>query len=296
MNVPVAALTFACVVGFAISIPIGPMSTFCIRATVARGQRAGLAAGAGVAFVDALYGALGIIGSTLPDRFLGDHRVAVHVLAALVLGAFGFLMLRAREDSPAIAERGIEQAVVYLSASFRRRGLAPRRRDPGAVPIFARALRGGPGSEPSRRPGMSRLAPCRVSRRMMIWSVAAHAVVVESWAARRLRRSLRIVNIVVAAMLLVTATVSLADDPWLTQGFRRRVAKTARRVNLGGIAQLVEHHAGSVRGQEFESLLALHHGNICEEAGSDIVAAVLMDAHGHFALRRLARARLFISL
>ena len=87
-----------------------------------------------MAFVDALYGALGIIGSTLPDRFLGDHRVAVHVLAALVLGAFGFLMLRAREDSPAIAERGMSGR--DLSASFAGAALlsAP---NPGAVPIFA---------------------------------------------------------------------------------------------------------------------------------------------------------------
>ena len=65
----------------------------------------------------------------------------------------------------------------------------------------------------------------------------------------------------------------------------------AARYQSGGIAQLVEHHAGSVSGSGVRvSLLStIARNRICEEAGSDIVAAgAQLDAHGHFALRRLA--------
>ena len=60
--------------GFAIAIPIGPVSLLCVQRTLALGRIAGLATGAGVALADAVYsvlaaGILGYIGSqALADR------------------------------------------------------------------------------------------------------------------------------------------------------------------------------------------------------------------------------------
>ena len=60
--------------GFAIAIPIGPVSLLCVQRTLALGRIAGLATGAGVALADAAYsvlaaGILGYFGSqALADR------------------------------------------------------------------------------------------------------------------------------------------------------------------------------------------------------------------------------------
>ena len=60
--------------GFAIAIPIGPVSLLCVQRTLALGRIAGLATGAGVALADATYsvlaaGILGYFGSqALVDR------------------------------------------------------------------------------------------------------------------------------------------------------------------------------------------------------------------------------------
>lgn len=69
-------------VGFSIAAPVGPIGLLTIQRTLERGMRAGLATGLGAATADALYGALGALGT----RFLIDALVGARTWLALVGG------------------------------------------------------------------------------------------------------------------------------------------------------------------------------------------------------------------
>ena len=79
--------------GFAIAIPIGPVSLLCVQRTLALGRIAGLATGAGVALADAAYSVLaaGILG------FIGSQALAdrpwLNWAAGIVLIALGVTIL-----------------------------------------------------------------------------------------------------------------------------------------------------------------------------------------------------------
>jgi putative LysE/RhtB family amino acid efflux pump len=70
--------------GFLVALQLGPMSLLLIRCTLRDGVRVGLAIGAGVAVIDALYAALGAAGAA-PLLTVGPLR--------LVLGAVGTAVL-----------------------------------------------------------------------------------------------------------------------------------------------------------------------------------------------------------
>jgi putative LysE/RhtB family amino acid efflux pump len=99
--------------GFAVALQLGPMSLFLIRSTLRAGWRVGLAAGAGIAAVDALYAACGIAG-TAPLLSLASVRTVLGLAGAALL-----LWLGARTLHSAFALRsGLEGA--RESASSRR--------------------------------------------------------------------------------------------------------------------------------------------------------------------------------
>ena len=70
--------------GFAVALQLGPMSLFLIRSTLRAGWRAGLAAGAGIAVVDALYAACGVAGAA-PLLSLASARTALGLAGAALL-------------------------------------------------------------------------------------------------------------------------------------------------------------------------------------------------------------------
>lgn len=69
-------------VGFSIAAPVGPIGLLTIQRTLERGVRVGLATGLGAATADALYGALGALGT----RFLIDALVGARTTLALLGG------------------------------------------------------------------------------------------------------------------------------------------------------------------------------------------------------------------
>lgn len=91
----VNSYAWALVVGILISMPVGPVATLCIRQTLAHGMSAGFAAAMGAAIPDALYGALGVVGSRVPVEMFAAHRTAVHVAAGFVLLSYGVYVFRA---------------------------------------------------------------------------------------------------------------------------------------------------------------------------------------------------------
>ena len=87
--------------GLAIAAPVGPMSLLCMRRTLGRGWRAGLATGAGIAVGDGIYAAIAALGLTAVSGVLLAHPRALHLVAGMCLVGLG---LRGLLTRPATAE------------------------------------------------------------------------------------------------------------------------------------------------------------------------------------------------
>src|SRR4029453_7739559 len=74
--------------GFFVALQLGPMSLFLVRSTLRVGWHVGLAIGAGIAGVDALYAASGAAGAA-PFLTVEPVRVALGVTGAAVLIVLG---------------------------------------------------------------------------------------------------------------------------------------------------------------------------------------------------------------
>jgi putative LysE/RhtB family amino acid efflux pump len=74
--------------GFVVAMQLGPMSLFLVRSTLRSGWRVGLAIGAGIAVIDALYAAAGAAGAA-PLLAIEPLRIAFTLLGAAVLLALG---------------------------------------------------------------------------------------------------------------------------------------------------------------------------------------------------------------
>jgi putative LysE/RhtB family amino acid efflux pump len=74
--------------GFFVALQLGPMSLFLVRTTLRSGWLAGLAIGAGIAIVDALYAACGAAGAA-PFLAFEPVRLALGLVGAAVLIGLG---------------------------------------------------------------------------------------------------------------------------------------------------------------------------------------------------------------
>lgn len=72
-------------IGVAIAAPVGPMSLLCMRRTLTRGWRHGLAIGGGIAIGDATYGAIAALGLAGVSRFMLAYEKPLHIAAGLFL-------------------------------------------------------------------------------------------------------------------------------------------------------------------------------------------------------------------
>jgi putative LysE/RhtB family amino acid efflux pump len=99
------ALTLGIGLGFVVALQLGPMSLFLVRSTLAGGWYAGLAVGAGIAIVDAVYAAAGAAGAA-PLLAIGPLKTAFGLLGAAVLLLLGLRTLRSFHKPPAKDEDG----------------------------------------------------------------------------------------------------------------------------------------------------------------------------------------------
>jgi threonine/homoserine/homoserine lactone efflux protein len=90
--------------GFVVAAQIGPMSLFMVRSTLAAGWRVGLAIGAGIAVIDALYAAAGAAGA-VPLLAIGPLRTILGLVGAAVILALGVRTLVQARRPPADAGR-----------------------------------------------------------------------------------------------------------------------------------------------------------------------------------------------
>ena len=87
------ALTIGFGLGFLVAMQLGPMSLFLIRSTLRSGWAVGLAIGAGIALVDALYAAAGAAGAA-SLLSIDPLRTALSLVGAAVLLFLGVRTLR----------------------------------------------------------------------------------------------------------------------------------------------------------------------------------------------------------
>lgn len=89
-------------VGLAVAAPVGPMSLLCMRASLSRGWRAGLAIGGGIAVGDAIFAAIAAFGLAGLSAFMLEHDRSLHIAAGLFLiylGVRSFFRREATEEA-----------------------------------------------------------------------------------------------------------------------------------------------------------------------------------------------------
>jgi threonine/homoserine/homoserine lactone efflux protein len=90
------------VLGFSIAAPVGPIGVLCIRRTLARGFKSGLASGLGAASADAFYGSIAAAGLSLVASFLIKQQLWLGFLGGgflLYLGVKTFRILPPAESN-----------------------------------------------------------------------------------------------------------------------------------------------------------------------------------------------------
>lgn len=88
-------------IGFAVAAPVGPMSLLCMRTTLARGWRQGMAIGGGIAVGDALFAAVAALGLAGLSAFMLAYERPLHVAAGLFLLYLGLSAFRAKTNASA---------------------------------------------------------------------------------------------------------------------------------------------------------------------------------------------------
>lgn len=91
----ISAFMSGAMVGFVITMPVGPMSVLCVQRTLTFGALAGFTTGLGAATVLALYTACAVLGlGQIVPRSLGDGQAIAPALSACVLLWFSIRILR----------------------------------------------------------------------------------------------------------------------------------------------------------------------------------------------------------
>jgi threonine/homoserine/homoserine lactone efflux protein len=92
--------------GLAVAAPVGPMSLLCMRQTLARGFRAGMASGLGVATADGAYGAVAAFGLVAITDLLVGQQPWLRVIGGLAMIWLGLGAVRTRPAEAAAAGNG----------------------------------------------------------------------------------------------------------------------------------------------------------------------------------------------
>lgn len=92
-------------IGMAVAAPVGPMSLLCMRRTLTRGWRWGLATGAGIAVGDGLYAAVAALGLAGVSAFVLAWEKQLHLAAGLFLIWLGLKTFFTKDEGRVAEER-----------------------------------------------------------------------------------------------------------------------------------------------------------------------------------------------
>jgi len=82
-------------IGLSISMPMGPTGMLCLRYSMVRGKKFGVASGMGIALAEAFCGALTVIGLASLTTFIETYQTSLQLIATIFLFYCGLLMLKA---------------------------------------------------------------------------------------------------------------------------------------------------------------------------------------------------------
>ncbi len=78
------------VIGFVVSVPVGPLGLLCLNRALALGPLCGLISGFGIATADALAAGIAAFGISLVSSFLVDHQESLRFFGGLFLCYLGY--------------------------------------------------------------------------------------------------------------------------------------------------------------------------------------------------------------
>lgn len=84
-------------IGFVLSIPVGPIAVLCIQRTLNRGKYHGWITGIGASTSDVFYVALAIFGLSFVVDFINTHEMIIEIIGAVV---FVFLGIKLYKENP----------------------------------------------------------------------------------------------------------------------------------------------------------------------------------------------------
>jgi len=90
--------------GLAVAAPVGPMALLCMRRTLVRGWKYGLATGGGIAFGDACYALVAALGLSGVSSFMLTHERILHAVAGLFLIYLGIKTFRSHVAADGTAQ------------------------------------------------------------------------------------------------------------------------------------------------------------------------------------------------
>lgn len=82
----------AFLVGFAASVPVGPVAILVIQKTLSKGYRAGFITGLGASVVDTLFAVVAVFALAVTQKFLNDHQVVILLAGGAILMGIGLSM------------------------------------------------------------------------------------------------------------------------------------------------------------------------------------------------------------
>lgn len=84
-------------IGFVLSIPVGPIAVLCIQRTLNRGKYHGWITGIGASTSDVFYATLAIFGLSFVVDFINTHEMIIEIIGAVV---FFFLGIKLYKENP----------------------------------------------------------------------------------------------------------------------------------------------------------------------------------------------------
>jgi len=173
--------------GFLVAVQLGPMSLFLIRSTLRRGWAIGVAIGAGIAVVDALYAALGAAGAA-PFLATPSLRLVGGLAGAAVLGWLG-----GRTLWSAIRVRGAQEVEGDVAAAPRAflTALGATASNPATIASWAAVFAAANGAGAAGSAGGQALLVAGVAVGSAAWvtTLATGTAVVRRAAGRRAMRA-----------------------------------------------------------------------------------------------------------
>ncbi len=104
------------VVGFLVSVPVGPIAVLCIQRTLNEGKIQGIVSGLGAATADAVYGFFAVSSLTFISKFLIKEQMWLRLAGGIFLCYMGTRVFRSRLVRRAASGNNADHFGNYVSA------------------------------------------------------------------------------------------------------------------------------------------------------------------------------------